>query len=420
MSGQNKIYVIDPVGSKAGANIISSSGENGKELGENGKELPKYLQSSGDGRNGSQGTSRARTNDRQSGVPLILSYLAGPLSILTTRRGRRSRFWAGIAVFSVLLFISVIWMWREFPYWSTRETPAGAVILLAAALAVVSGFSAWTKAVILAGRYEGPRLRRSPGWIRGPLAAGLFGIICPGMGLFVTGRTKHAAAVLWMTCLTVLALLFLSRAEWLWNFNAYAGAFSVRPGTLEYLFIGISAATVLGGLAWIVQALNGARLARRSSSRKTVSQRNWSAVALLVSIIAFSALSRPAVIAEALDKRAVAVSHKGMKIIPLHLFLAASRLDPSRPDYVIKAIELYEEIGDQVMADVMRRDLINRLESSVPLLEEEGIVVSKIETPPEDMIFPAAIDAQTVAGPGIKTIPAELLILDWERSQAIP
>ncbi len=402
MSGPSKEYVINPVNPKVSGNISSSSG----------KELPAYLQSSGDGGGSDQGTSQARTNERQSGVPLILSYLAGPLSVLATRRGRRSRFWAGLSVFSVILFIIVIWMWRGLSYWSTRENPVGAVMLLAAAVAAISGFSAWTRAVVLAGRYEGPRLRRSPAWIRGPWAAGLFGIICPGMGLFVAGRSKLAAAALWMACMSVISLLVLSRAAWLWNFNAYAGAYALRPDTLEYVLMGASAAAVLGGLAWVVQALNGARLAGRASNRKTASRRNLAAVALLISIIAFSILSRPAVVAESLDRGAAVASSEGMRIIPLHFSRAAIRLDPSRPGYVIRAIGLYEDYGDQATADAMRRELIARLEPSVPLLEEEGIVIPTAWIPDGENVIPAAPHIGTVDAPVITTLPAELLILD--------
>lgn len=413
MNGQNKVYVIDPADSKAKVNVSSSSTEREREL-------PKYLQSSGGGGHRNQGTSRVRKSDRQSGVLLILSYLAGPLSILSTRRGRKSRFWVGLSVFSVVLSSGVICLWREFPHWFTQLTPGGAFMLLAAVMAVISSFSAWTKAVVIAGRYEGPRIRRSPGWIRGPLATGLFGIICPGMGLFIAGRTKQAEAALWMSCITVISLLFLARIEWLWNFNAYAGAFSLMPDALEYIFFGIIAATVLGGLAWVVQALNGVRLAGCASSRRTVSRGNWAAVALLISIIAFSAFSRPVVVAEALGRGAASARHCGMRIIPLHLFLVAIRLDPSRPDYVVNAIELYEDIGEQVTADEIRRDLVNRLEASVPLLEEEGIVISKVGAPQKAMINQANIDVRAVDRPVMKTIPAELLILEWGTNRAKP
>jgi hypothetical protein len=411
MSGPNKVYVIDPVDPKVSVNVSSS--------GENGGELPEYLQPSSNGVPDSRGTAQSRTGDKQSGVPLILAYLAGPLSILATRRGRKSRFWAGLSVISMILSIFVIWMWRGISYWSTQENPVGAVMLIMAFAAAVAGFSAWTRAVVLAGRYEGARIRRSPEWLRSPLAAGLFGVICPGMGLFVAGRSRRAAAALWMACLTVLSLLVLTRASWLWDFNTYAGAFSLRPDTLEHVFILAGAAAVLGGLAWVFQALNGARLAVRANNRKAVSRRNWAAVALLISVVAFTFLSRPAVVAEALDRGAASADAEGMRIIPLYLSRAAVRLDPSRPGYAIRAIELYEEIGDQAAADAMRRELVERLEPSISLLEEEGLVIPTAWIP-EGEVIPAAPEIDTLSEPASAVIPAELLILDWEIGMPAP
>jgi MFS family permease len=412
MSEPNKVYIIDPVDPKSSVNVNSSSRDSKGEL-------PEYLQPSSGGEQTGQGTYRSRGNEKQSGVPLILSYLAGPLSILATRRGRRSRFWAGLSLFSVTLSIVVIWMWTGLSYWSTRENPVGAVMILLAVAAVIFGFSAWTRAVVLVGRYEGPRLRRSPDWIRSSFVAGIFGIICPGMGLYVAGRSNRAAAALWMACLTVISMLVLARAAWLWNFNAYAGAFSVRPDTLEYTFIIAGATVVLGGLAWVVQALNGARLAGRAANRKTVSRRNWAAVALLVSMIAFAVLSRPAVVAEALDDGAAASRSEGMQIIPLYLSRAAVRLDPSRPAYVIRAIGLYEDNGDQVKADAMRRELIARLEPSLALLEEEGMVIPTAWMP-DGMVIPASSDIDEPVEQAVVVVPAELMILDWEMIRTFP
>ncbi|MBU8922600.1 MAG: hypothetical protein KOO63_12350 [Bacteroidales bacterium] len=406
MSGPRKTYVIDPVSQKDSVEMSSSSGDDRKEL-------PEYLQPSGSGVR--RGHSKTQTNDKQSGISLLLSYFAGPLYILATRRGRRNKFWAGLSIFSVILSIIVVWMWGGLSSWSTRENPVGAIMLLGAVVAILSGVSAWTRAVILAGRFEGPRLRRVPRWIKGPLATGLFGIICPGMGLFVAGRSKHAVAAMWMASLTAISLLYLSRAFWLWNFNAYAGAFALKPDTLEYVFIIASVVAVLGGLVWIAQALNGVRLAGRVSSRKPVYRRNWIAVALLTSIIAFSTLSRPALVAEALDTGAAVSSSEGMRIIPLYLSMGAIHFDPSKPDYTIRAIELYEHYGDQVTADMMRRDLVDLLESSVPLLEEEGIVLSKTGNIYGALIDEASIDARIADDPEITKIPEELLVLDWDR-----
>ena len=411
MSGPNKVYVIDP-------KSLKSKNKGSTASGEEGGKLPDYLQPS-EGGESDNGTSGRNGGNKKSGVPLIFSYLMGPFSILATRRGRKSRFWTGLSIFSLVLSIIAIWMWRGFSYWSTTENPVGAVMILIATTAVISGISVWVRAVVLVGRYEGTRLRRSPDCLRSSFAAGIFGIICPGMGLYVAGRYKRAAAALWMTGLTVISLLILVQSAWLWDFNGYAGAFAIKPDTLEYIFIFAGAAVVLGGLAWVVQALNGARLAGRANSRKTVSRRNWAAVALLISILAFSVLSKPAVVAEALDSGAAAAGSEGMRIIPLNLSRAAVRLDPSQPGYVIRSIELYEKRGDHARAEAMRRKLVARLEPSIGLLEEEGIVVPTAWMD-EGMVIPASPELDTVTEPVSTVIPAELIFLDWDVGRTIP
>jgi hypothetical protein len=214
-----------------------------------------------------------------------------------------------------------------------------------------------------------------------------------------------------MACLTVISLLILLRASWLWRFNEHAGAFSVEPDTLEYVFMIAAAAAVAGGLAWIFQALNGARLAGRANSRKTVSRGNWAAVALLISIVAFATLSQPALVAESLGEAAEAASAEGMRIIPLYMAKAAVRLDPSRPEYTIGVIGLLEGSGETAAADAARRELVARLEPTISLLEVEGLV-SPVSRDGAEAVVPAAPLFEK-HGPVTSTrVPAELMILE--------
>jgi hypothetical protein len=411
MSGDKKIYVIDSAKPKSKVDLSTLLAKEGRVTSGN----PGPSQNTR-GKNGN--VSAAKTTDRESGVTLLLSYLAGPLSILATHRSRKSRHWVVIAVVSVILSVVVLAMWRRPEFWSATGGPAGVILILTAVVAAVMGCFAWTRAVILAGRHEGPRLRRSPAWMRGPFAAGILGLICPGMGLYAVGRSKQAAAALWMTCITGISFILVSKAGWLWNFNANAGAFAIRQDTLEYMLAGASILAVFGVLAWAAQALNGMRLAAPAKDRKAGPGKNWAAVALLVSVIAFLAFFRPAVIAEAFDMSASVAENRGMKIIPLRLSLIAGSLDPSRPEYTVRAIELYEKIGAQAAADQLRGELISRLEVSLPILEEEGIVPSRTRWDYGFGTDPASLDASApggaaMRGPAIPTIPAELMSLDW-------
>ncbi|MBN2185613.1 MAG: hypothetical protein JW746_09825 [Candidatus Krumholzibacteriota bacterium] len=448
----NKVYVIDP----GSANTAAERPGSGKpvNVGEDGKELPKYLQPSKKTKQKSRRTPRSRKKTQtgtqpetkmsapmqtrapsrkksgQSGFSLVFSYLAGPLSVLTVGRGRESRLWIAISLSSVILGIIAFCMWIGLSDWSTQKNPAGVAALLVAVAAVIAWFSAWTKGIRLIRQYGSPRMKRMPDWIRGPLAAGLLGMAFPGMGLFINGRSRQAVAVLWMVCMTIISLLLLSKAFWLWNFNLHAGAFAVRPDTLEYALISSGVIVALGGLVWIVQALNGVRLASLASSRKMVYRSNWASAALLFSVIAFSILSKPAEIAEALDIGAAITRGEGMKIIPLKFSLAAIRFDPARPGYFVRAIGLYEDCGDSSAAEDMRRELIDRLMPSVPLLEKEGIIAARAGAPagtlagslvPVDVSLDSApIGDMFDHGPQPGAMPAELLTLDWNMNRVKP
>jgi hypothetical protein len=387
MSGSEKVYVIDPDSLKSKANKLAAKSEYSNTP--NGKDAQSK-------NGGFQDRVSLRSSSRRSPVSLIFSYLAGPISVLAPGRERRNRFWTGLALFSIILSIIVLVIWNRQGFWSANDHPAGVVLLSAAVMAVLSGFAAWTKAVLSAGRHEASRLRRAPGWMRGPLAAGFFGIVCPGMGLFVAGRVRQAAAALWMASLTVVSILVLSRAGWLWNFNLHAGIFSIERDTMEYVLIVAGVVAIIGALAWVGQVLNGIRFTSVGAGGIRNSRYNWPAAALLSSVIGLLIFSKPAPVAEALDQWAEATGAEGMRIIPLHLSLASIHLDPSRPDYVIRAIDLYEENDDPTAAELMRRDLVERMEASLPFLEEEGLVPSK---GPESR--------------AIQKIPAELISLDW-------
>ena len=119
-----------------------------------------------------------------------------------------------------------------------------------------------------------------------------------------------------------------------------------------------------------------------------------------------------------------------MKIIPLQFSLAAIRFDPSHPGYFIRAIGLYEDCGNRLAAEDMRRELINRLKPSVPLLEKEGIIVAKTGIPggaasdspalADIRLDNAPIDVILDNGPELRAMPAELLTLEWSMSRIKP
>ena len=380
MHGERKVYVIDPEISKGrtaerSAERAGGGGAARARGGSAGKE-PDYLGPSR-GRAGRQsGSSRGRGGEPGSGTLLLLSWLAGPFSVLSARGrvGSRAVLWSSLCAAAVLSGAALAW--RMPTLWSRDAGPAGLIVVVAGVAAVLVWTMAWSRAALILGKHESARLGRAPGWLRGRSAAGLLGMISPGMGLFAAGRPRLAAAAVWTLCAVAAPALLLSKAGWLWDFNARAGALSMRPDALEYVFIAAAAMGILGAFLWIAQALGGIRHAPVAGRRGKGPAGDRVALALLISVLCFPFLSRPEVIAGALGRGAELAVREGMNVIPLHLSLAAARLDPSRPGHLLRAIGLYEGSGDRYSADRLRRELASRLEEAIPLLEEEGLIAS--------------------------------------------
>ena len=66
----------------------------------------------------------------------------------------------------------------------------------------------------------------------------------------------------------------------------------------------------------------------------------------------------------------------------------------------------------------MRRELIARLEPSLALLEEEGMVIPTAWIP-EGTVIPASPDIDEAVKPVAPVIPAELMILEWDMGLTI-
>jgi hypothetical protein len=96
VADKSRVWVIDPV--EPGAQK-SRSGKMGFER----TDYSPDDQAPGSGTSGSRARDH-RKNERvdEKGSPAftLLAYLAGPYAILTTRRGRESRFWVSLAILS--------------------------------------------------------------------------------------------------------------------------------------------------------------------------------------------------------------------------------------------------------------------------------------------------------------------------------
>ena len=356
MSSNEKVYVIDPVpkikiqgkGPWTGGADESAAGSKSSAAGAARSASRRY-------------EDLDRLDEKGSPALALLAYFAGPFSILATRRGKRSLFWIWTAIISCAAASAAAVRWIGVIPRAAHGFGLGSLLwLVAACLAIVAGFTAWARGVFLVGRWKYAPLRRLPAWIRHPAAVCLMGFLFPGFGLHAAGFPRRAACALWTVSLIAISIVALAHSPAIWRWNLGAGSFALPPDTLELAFVAIGALGLLGALVWIVQALDGARLAEQLSGAEPRPRGDLAAAALLVASIAFVAWFQPADLAVSLDRFAVASFDEGLRVVPLHAAEAAMRLDPSRPVYALHAIEINEALGRTERAGELRRDLVSR------------------------------------------------------------
>ncbi len=354
MSG--KVWVIEP--DKAPEQAAGGGDQNCADIHE------RIVRSkSTAGKPGSKAQSAAKTgrgNEDGSPALSVLAYLLGPLSILATSHGRQSKLWISIGIASVVVleFITL----RAKAIFSASGGPGIAFVIwaLIAFVMTLAGFAAWARGVTLLGTRRGWHMRRLPGWIREPGVAAVFGLVVPGFGLYVAGHPRRAACALFGACAAVLSALALWLAPGLWRWNQAAGAFAVQSDALERVLLVMGTVGLLGALAWIIQWLDGVRLAGYRTGRDEGTPGDWAAAALLVAMVAFLTMFHPANLAETLDNFAVSTRLDGLRVIPLYASEAAMRLDPSQPTYVLHAVEMNVSLGRTEAARALRQGLDER------------------------------------------------------------
>ncbi len=378
----SKVYVIDP---KSRVETFLQKGGIGKRGFEHIEYSPDAGTQQGEEKRSSRSRRRRATGPaEEQGSPLLalLSYLAGPFAILATRRGRAGAFWIATAVLSSA-FAGFIVARSGTLFAPPSGSGIGFVVWLSlACLAVSLGFAAWARGAFLLGRHRGHLLRKLPASLRRPGAAGLLGLLIPGYGLFVAGHPRRAALSLLAACAAAVSVIVLWQASDLWGLSS-AGIFLGHAETLERVFLAMGAAIVFAAFAWIVQALEGARLAgprfEGGAANPARPHGDWAAAALVLAIVAFLAAFKPARVAETIDRFGVSVISDGYRVIPLAAAETAMRLDPSRPEYAMQAIQLNEALGRRYRAEVLRYYLEDRWEPYDRMLRLEASVLEPVE-----------------------------------------
>ena len=355
MSGSEKIWVIDV--------------EEGPD-----PSLPGKAQSGTQRSHQKSSTSRDKPRrERKYFVTLLgLTYLLGPLALLLTPQGRRNRIWLAAALGSGLAGLVMLWRWQDI----LSRIESGSPILfwsVVTSLVILTGFTTWARAIYLTGENADRPAQRWPRWLMKPWAIGGLGFLVPGLGLLLAGCRKRAVAVLWLYWPAVLSVLLLAHATWMWDWQRNSGVQTVSANTIEYIMMIAAMVAFLGVLGWIAQALDGARQVSSQYSAWVRPRSDWYAAALMGAIVVLAVVSEPASIAKRLDRLGGSLRREGYQVIPLCLTLTANRLDPSRPVYVMQAIELYDELGKSEAAARLQDELNEDMQPYLMMLRESGV-----------------------------------------------
>jgi hypothetical protein len=330
-SGSPKVYVIKKPGSSGPPEPIPST-----------QDEPG-TQSHGNPSNSvSQSRMVKQTNPRESRKALTLAYLVGPVTISRWLSGRSSLLWSALGFGSVLTGFCLLMLRSRFDAW-VETTSFGLLwwFVIVPPLVLLIGF-VWARSVTAAGRLNPVAFSRLPKRLRSPAAVAAAGVLVPGLGLTLTGRSRLAGCAFLLVAPLAAAAVVFSRWHWLWDRSRTPVPAGVSGHGLEVVFVATIAVASVSAILWLIQALDGAR--RVSSSRSLVVA-DTASLALLASLAVFAVAFRPASLALNLHSTAVTLRSDGYQLIPLGLNEAAVRLDPATPAYLAEAVELYGAVG---------------------------------------------------------------------------
>ncbi len=300
---------------------------------------------------------------------LALTWLCGPAALLLTPAGRRHRGWLALGLAATVAGAFLV----QVPYarlvaWTGLSAPLAWGSL--AALATAGGFSAWARAVLHAGALLPPP-HRLPRLLRSRAGVGAIGLLAPGCGLLVGSGRWHGALWLWALWPAALGALTLRAGADMWRHLATTIPDRAATDLLEHTIVLSAAAVALGVLAWLVQALEGARRVAPAPALAR-GRGDWLAVALGLSCLGLAVGGSPDRAARQLGDAATILQAEGLTVIPLHLAQAAGRLDGSRSEYAVLAIALHEQRGEAGRAASLRDRLEQDVAGYVALRERQG------------------------------------------------
>ncbi len=303
---------------------------------------------------------------------LALTYLLGPLAILLTPAGRRQKTSLALAGLSVAA--TIVLVLGRFGSLVSAEKPASAWLWVGLlAVAAVAGFTAWARAVHVAGRDGVPHVNKLPHWLRRNWAIASLGLIAPGSGLLLSGRRSQASVSLWLMWPAVAAVVILINAMGLWQHHQVSGWLAASGPALETAFMIAAAIVALGFLGYLAQALEGMRQVLVEPGLKTKVKGDYYALAVVAVVVVMVVVANPVQMAHQLDVGGDLLREDGYQVIPLQLTNVASRLDPANSAYALQAMALYEELGEVEKAAAVRAHLDQNLRTYVAMVQKEAV-----------------------------------------------
>jgi hypothetical protein len=293
---------------------------------------------------------------QRPGRTLTLAYFLGPLGPIASNAGRANRFWLLIGAASTLIGLVALWQGQDMTWRLQHGSGYGVLWLTLFAISWFGTCVAWSQGVTMAGHEVSGGMNRLPKAIGNPWFIGFMGAIFPGFGLSLSGYPRRAGIAILGYCALGLGALVLmnGRDLWTWNKISHYGGFPIPKLELVYLVAGGLA--LLGIVGWLVQLLDGIRLAERKAH--AVSDHGDVFAFALMATLAISALVfRPAAFAAEFDHLAEWGQSKGFRITPYIFANLATHLDPSRPDYAMRVADIEESRGHKVAAKAIRTEI---------------------------------------------------------------
>ena len=352
-------------------------------------------------------------------APLVaLTYLLGPLAIMLTPAGRRSKFMVALAGLAVGATAVLVTLGFGGLVDGARPVSAWAWLGLVT-LAVGGGFTVWARALHLVGGEGIPHVNKLPYWVRRSWMISGLGLVAPGSGLLLGGKPGRAALTLWSAWPVVAAAIILLHGLGLWRHHQAAGWLADSGLVIERGLMLAAAIVAAGFLGYVAQALEGMRQVMIEPGLKTRVKGDYYAAAVMVFAVALVVAANPARMAAQIDTGGDILHAEGFRAIPLEMTLVASHLDPAKVEYSLQAMNLYTELGATEKAEAMRNDLDANLGTYVALVQREAVSefsLARARPQTRPAARAAAADTPVRRGPGSAATSGETNLVGTTRA----